>query len=368
MKRVERLTPFIVMEIVEKANMYEDVIHMEIGQPDLLPAPNVQKRAVEAIEQKRFGYTTTEGLEELRIAIARHYRDFYKVEVDWHDIILTPGSSGAFLLAYSLSLDYGERLGFAVPGYPSYKNFAYTLDIEPVFIEVFGPNDYCITPDDIKKTKLHALQISNPSNPTGNIYTSAQLRDLSQECRKKGIKLISDELYQGLVYEHKPLSLLSIDPEAIVISGFSKYFCMPGFRLGWIVVPPYMRKRAIELAQNLFISPPTISQYAALGAFDEEYLRFVNETYRQRRDFLYYELSDLFLLYKPQGAFYLWADISRYSKDSVRFCEEVLQKAKVALTPGIDFGQKYRNFVRISFTSDTKSLKEGAQRLRAFLG
>ena len=368
MKRLKNLTPFIVMDIVQKAARYDDTIHFEIGQPDLPPSPKVTEAARKAIEDGRFSYTQTEGLPALRQRIARHYKDFYDIKIEEDAVILTPGTSGAFLIVYAALLDIGDTIGFADPGYPSYKNFAYTLGIEPRFIPVFEESGYRITPEHLEDLSIDALQISNPANPTGNVYEDHHLQELAHHCRQKGIKLISDELYHGLTYETRPQSALAYDTDAIVINGFSKYFCMPGFRLGWIIVPKSLRRKLIELAQNLFIAPPTISQYAALEAFDYGYLDRVRDTFQKRRDFLYEALSPYFPMQKPKGAFYLWADISKYCDDGVRFCEDLLQKEHVALTPGLDFGKnRTQTRVRLSYTTSIEEMKRGVERIRRYL-
>jgi len=369
MKRLKDLTPFIVMDIVKEAAKYGDTIHFEIGQPDLLPSPKVKEALLKAAQENRFSYTQTEGLEILREKIAAHYKKVYDIEINPKNILLTPGTSGAFLVVYSLALDYGEKIGFADPGYPSYKNFAYVLDIEPVFIDVFKDSNYCITKEHLKNLKIDALQISNPSNPIGNIYSNENLKELIDYCEKEGIAFISDELYHGLTFEKKPQSALKFSENVFVINGFSKFFCMPGFRLGWIIVPNKFLKKAVEIAQNLFISSPTLSQYAAIKAFDYEYLENVNKTYKKRRDFLYDNLKEIFEIpVKPEGAFYIWADTSKYSSDSFYFCKEILEKTHVALTPGIDFGKnETKKYVRFSYTNSIKNMREGVERIKDFL-
>ena len=369
MQRLKDLTPFIVMDIVKEAAKYSDTIHFEIGQPDILPSPKAKEALLKAAQENRFTYTQTEGLKILREKIAVHYKKVYDIEINPENILLTPGTSGAFLVIYSLALDCGERIGFADPGYPSYKNFAYILDIEPIFINVFKDTNYCITKEHLKSVKIDALQISNPSNPTGNIYSDENLKELIEYCEKEGIAFISDELYHGLTYEKKSQSALKFSKNVFVINGFSKYFCMPGFRLGWIIVPDRFLRKAQMLAQNLFISPPTLSQYAALNAFDYEYLENVKKTYKKRRDFLYDSLKEIFEIpTKPQGAFYIWVNISKYSNDSFYFCKEILDKIHVALTPGIDFGKnETKKYVRFSYTNSIKNMREGIERMKDFL-
>ncbi len=366
--RLDKLTPFYVMQILKEAQDYPNAIHLEIGQPDLPPSPKVAQALHAAIDEQHFSYTQTEGLYELRSLIAKHYKLRYNLTVDPDQILLTPGSSGAFLLAYSLTLDISQTLSIADPGYPSYKNFAAMLGIKPKFLNVTPSTNYCITPDMMGDT--HALQISNPANPTGTIYERELLKELAQKCDREGIWLISDELYHGLTYEEQPACAREFSERAIVISGFSKYFCMPGLRLGWIILPHELVDDAIKLAQNIFLSAPTLSQYAALQAFDYAYLKSVTQTFHERRDYLYAALREFFdIPTKPQGAFYIWADVRRYSDDSFAFAKHLLQKIQVATTPGIDFGQnETHRFIRFSFTQPLPKLKEAMERLASLLG
>ncbi len=367
--RLKNLTPFYVMQILKDASKYDDAIHFEVGQPDLPPSPKVLEAAKEAIEKGPFGYTPAEGLQELRTKIAWHYKHRYGLAIDPKRIVVTPGSSGAFTLAYALTTDIGQKLAIADPGYPSYKNFAYMLGIDPLFIPVEADTNYCITPEHLRGRKIDTLQISSPANPTGSIYSKELLQELAKYCSKHGITLISDELYSGLVYESEFVSTLQISEEAIVIDGFSKSFCMPGFRLGWVVLPPHLVQKARELAQNIFLAPPTISQYAALEAFDYDYLEHVRQTFQKRRDLLYELLSPLFDLgAKPQGAFYIWADVRRYGK-STELAKIFLEKTHVAVTPGIDFSQRLgEDFLRFAYTIDKEKMREGVARIASLLG
>ncbi len=369
MERLKNVSSFIVMQIVKEASKFKDAIHFEVGQPDLPPPLGVKKQLLEAIKDNRYSYTESLGLLKLREKIKEHYKTVYDVEISKENILITPGTSGAFLVAYSLCLDYKENLGFSDPGYPCYKNFSYLLDINPVFIKVSKKSNYQITKEHIKDLFLKALEISNPANPTGNVYDRENLKELIEYCNEKGIHFISDELYHGLTYEKRAYSALEFSNEVFAINGFSKYFCMPGFRVGWIIVPDRFIKKAEEIAQNLFISAPTLSQYAALGAFDYEYLNEVKNIFKKRRDFLYESLKDVFNIPEiPNGAFYIWADISKYSNNSLSFCKELLDKTHVAVTPGVDFGNNKTNkFIRLAYTIDIDKMKEGVDRIKKFL-
>jgi aspartate/methionine/tyrosine aminotransferase len=367
--RIDKLQPFRVMDVVREAQRYDDTIHFEIGQPDLPPAPAVKAALHRAIDEDRFAYTESLGLSALRTKIAEHYAREHGVTIDPGRIVITPGTSTAFLIAYLLTLEQGGVLGLADPSYPCYKNFAHMVDVEPLFLPIGAADGYQLTPKHLAGKRLDALHISSPSNPTGTVYTRENLQELAAYCRDEGIALISDELYHGLVYDAPAASAVAFGDEAIVINGFSKYFTMPGLRLGWMVLPEAMVRSAEIIAQNLYISAPTLSQYAALEAFDYAYLSQVRETFRQRRDYLYEALGELFRIdARPDGAFYLWADVSRYSNDAVAFAEELLRECHVAVTPGIDFGTNgTQHYLRFSYTREIAHMREGVERLKEYL-
>lgn len=366
-RRCDTLDPFLVMDVVRDAAALPDAIHFEIGQPDLPPAPGV----LEAIRRFDGHVPCTEslGLRALREKIAGHYRQHYGLTVDPGRIALTQGSSGAFMLAYALLLDAGQTLALSDPGYPCYRNLARMLDIHPLPIAVDASTDYRITPEMLSGHRVHALHIASPVNPTGSVYGDADLQALCAYCQQQQIPLIADELYHGLTYGAPLQSALAFSEEAIVISGFSKYFCLPGFRLGWIILPESMMRKAEILLQNMRIAPATLSQIAALQAFDGDYLAQIRTTFQERRDYLCAALSPLFdIPVKPSGAFYLWADISRYSDDSLAFTRTLLKQSHVAVTPGVDFGDNgTRHFVRFAFTRHLAHLQEGVRRMEQLL-
>ena len=367
--RYENMTSFIVMDIVKEAQKYPNAIHFEIGQPDLAPSPKVKEALHEAINDNCFSYTESMGLLALRVKIKEHYKKTYNVKINENQILLTPGTSGAFLVAYTLSLKYKHRLGLSDPSYPCYKNFAHMLDIEPVFMNIDKSTNYQLIPKHLESQDLDALQISSPANPTGNIYTKENLKALILYCKKNKIAFISDELYHGLTYEENAHTALEFDENVFVINGFSKYFAMPGARLGWIIVPPKYVRQAEIIAQNIFISAPTLSQYGALQAFDYEYLKNSKDIFRERRDYLYKELNEIFDIdSKPDGAFYLWANVSQYTNDSFSFAKELLKNIQVACTPGLDFGKNKSNvYLRFAYTRDIEHLKIGVERLKKYL-
>ena len=367
--RCKEMSSFIVMDIVKEAEKFEDSIHFEIGQPDLPPSPNVKKALHVSIDENRFSYTQSHGLIALREKIAQHYAKTYSVKIDIDQIFLTPGTSGAFLIAYALTLKSGATLGLSDPSYPCYKNFAHLLDIQPLFMPIGKEDEFELHVKDLTPHQLDALQISSPANPTGNIYKHANLKALVEYCEAHHIAFISDELYHGLTYEENAHSALEFSPNVFVINGFSKYYCMPGQRLGWVIVPKEKVRHAEIVAQNLFISAPTLSQYGALEAFDEAYLSEIKAEFKARRDFLYTELSTLFEIdAKPEGAFYIWANISKYSNDSFAFAKELLENIHIATTPGIDFGSNGTNYyLRFAYTRSIEHMREGITRLRDYL-
>lgn len=370
MDRVDKLSPFIVMDILAEAQKLKDVIHMEIGEPDLEPSPRVLEALERAVKEKKFFYTPALGLWELREKIAEFYLKKYGVEVSPERVIVTTGTSGAFLVAYAITLNAGDKIVLPDPSYPCYKNFAHLLDIEPVFVNVDKNTNYELRTEMLKEIKdFKAVHVSSPQNPTGSLYSAETLRELAQFCEERDVYFISDEIYHGLVYEGKEHTALEFSDRAIVINGFSKFFCMPGFRIGWMIVPEELVRKAEIVIQNVFISAPTLSQYAALEAFDYEYLGKVRQTFKERRDYLYSELKELFEIdAKPQGAFYLWANISKYSKDSYEFAKRLLREAKVATTPGVDFGKNKTNqYIRFAYTRNLDELKEGVRRIKEFL-
>ena len=367
--RYESITSFKVMDLVREAQKYSDTIHFEIGQPDLEPSPKVKEALLKAVESSKYGYTETLGLLELREKIAKHYKKDYGVEVEPNQILVTPGTSNAFLIAYLLTLNSGDTLAISDPSYPCYKNFAVMVDAKVKALPIGEENGYQLTAKDLKGHNIDALHISSPANPTGNIYSEQNLKELIAYCENKNIAFISDELYHGLVYDKKAKSALNFSKNAIVINGFSKYFCMPGLRVGWMVLPKHLIKPAEAIAQNLYLSAPTLSQYAALEAFDYDYLTEVKAEYKRRRDYLYSELKELFEIdAKPDGAFYLWCDISKYSNDAVEFSYELLHKLHIAVTPGVDFGKhNTQTKLRFAYTRSIEHMCEGVERLRNFL-
>ncbi|NOX21155.1 MAG: aminotransferase class I/II-fold pyridoxal phosphate-dependent enzyme [Nitrospirae bacterium] len=368
--RLDKITPFIVMDILRKARSMDNAVHMEVGEPDLEPSPRVLEAYEKAIKEGRFYYTEAKGLKRLREAISEYYQSRYKVEISPDRIIITPGTSGAFLVVFAMLMNEKKRLILSDPSYPCYKNFSYFLGADPIFVNVGRETCYEITPEAIRDVReAGSIMVSSPANPTGNLYTRHSLQRLIEAADEKGLWFISDEIYHGLVYDSRECSALEISDNVIVINSFSKYFCMPGFRVGWMILPDKLVRQAEIIVQNIFIAANTPSQYAACEAFDEEHLNRVKTTFKQRRDYLYNALKEVFDIdSQPEGAFYIWADVSRYSNDSFDFCNRLLQEKAVAITPGIDFGVNQTNrYVRLAYTRDLEELKEGVRRIREFV-
>ena len=369
-KYIDKISPFIVMDILAKARTMPDAVHMEVGEPDLSPSEKVTEAYMKAIKDRKFHYTPATGLVELREKIAEYYHDKYNVAVSPERIIITPGTSGAFLVIFAMLIDQERRLLLSDPSYPCYKNFAHFLKTEPVYVPVGKDTNYEILPDAVKsRTDIGALVASSPSNPVGNLYREETVRGLIELSEKMGFHFISDEIYHGLVYDKQEHTSLEYSDRTIVVNSFSKFFCMPGLRIGWMILPEDLVRRAEIIIQNIFIAANTPAQHAAVEAFDVKYLQHVKNTFRQRRDFLYNELKGIFNIDAvPDGAFYIWADISRYSNDSMEFCQRLLDEKAVAITPGVDFGRnRTEQYVRFAYTQDMSRLTEGISRLREFI-
>jgi aspartate/methionine/tyrosine aminotransferase len=371
-----RIDPFIVMDVMREANALaaqgEDIVHLEVGQPGT-PAPaKVLEAAAQALRDDRLGYTDALGVPALRERIARHYADFYGVVVDPAQVVVTTGSSGGFLLAFLAAFDVGDRVALAAPGYPAYRNILSALGIEPVVVETQLADRYQPTParlDDLDGD-LDGLIIASPSNPTGTMVDDAGMRTLVDYCRSRGIRFISDEIYHGITYGHDAVTALAHDGEAVVINSFSKYFSMTGWRLGWLVVPTSMLRAVECLTQNLFISPPSLSQAASIAAFDsEEELRANVAAYARNREILLAELPRVGFdrLAPADGAFYIYADVGAMTNDSPEFCRRMLNEAHVAATPGLDFDPYRGNaFIRFSFAGTEDDMRQAIARLRAW--
>jgi aspartate/methionine/tyrosine aminotransferase len=372
-----RIAPFHVMELLERAHELEargeDIVHMEIGEPDFHTPELVKQAAIKAISEGRTFYTHSLGLRELRERIARHYYESKRVLVSPDRIIVTNGTSGAFFLLASVLLDQTRRLLVSDPGYPCYRNFAILLGAGVISLPVTEETRFQIVPRQINQTpgKKHLLIVSSPSNPTGIVYDKTSLELLLQATASGGGSMAVDEIYSGLTYGEPFQTALSLSDDIIVIDGFSKTFAMTGWRLGWMVVPERIVRAIQKVAQNVFISAPTVAQYAAIHAFDAlDEVEMMKRTYQERRGFLSQRLRQIGfrLPVFPDGAFYIYADISKWGMDSMKFVERSLTKAKVAVTPGYDFGtHRAGDYVRFSYANSIDRLEEGCNRLEEWL-
>jgi aspartate/methionine/tyrosine aminotransferase len=376
-KRADLISPFYVMELLEQAKAMEatgiHVVHMEVGEPDF-PSPSLVKdAALEALAGNRTFYTHSLGLRELRDRISSYYQDEQGISVSPERIVVTNGTSGAFLLLFGALLERGDVLALSDPGYPCYRNFGLLVDAEMLPIAVSEETRFEVTADLLGQLERppKVLVISNPSNPTGVVYRTETLGALNETLTARGGLLVVDEIYGGLVYGRKATTSLAISDNVIVVNGFSKTYAMTGWRLGWMVVPEGLVRAVQKIAQNVFISPPSISQYAAIHAFDAgEELRKMLHTYEERRGFLVPELKRLGfeVPVDPEGAFYVYTDIGKWGLDSMEFTQRALAEAHVAVTPGYDFGRfKAGSRIRFSYANSLEMLKEGCRRLEAWL-
>ncbi|MCH9808373.1 MAG: aminotransferase class I/II-fold pyridoxal phosphate-dependent enzyme [Alphaproteobacteria bacterium] len=366
---------FMVMDVMRAADAKEQagerIIHMEVGQPGT-PAPKVARDAVAAtLAQHNLGYTLALGNHALRERICQHYQDSYGVEIPASRIIITPGSSGAFILAFTGLFDAGATVGLPSPGYPCYRQILKALDLAPALIETSEADRWMPTPHSLQQTHarsaLSGLLVASPANPTGTMIEPDRLAALCQTCERLGVWFISDEIYHGLTYDQPARTALAYSDEAIVINSFSKYFSMTGWRVGWMVVPERLVRVFERLAQNLFICAPAVSQVAALASFDAvEELEANKQTYAQNRALLLRELpkAGFTRIVPADGAFYLYCDISDLADDSAAFARRILDEAGVALTPGIDFDPvRGHRYLRFSYARSTDDIAEAARRL-----
>jgi len=370
--------PFYAMEVLKAANARAaagaDVLHLEIGEPSTGAPRAVIEAAGRLLSTAPLGYTEALGIPELRAAIARHYRATYGIALDPARVVVTAGSSGGFVLAFLAAFDAGDRIALAAPGYPAYHNILTGLGLEPVILPSEAEHRYQLTPELLGRVKgpIDGLLIASPANPTGTMVTGPELQRLIDYCHARGIRFISDEIYHGLTYERRAETVLASTDDAIVINSFSKYFCMTGWRLGWMVVPSALMRSVECLAQNVFISPTALSQRAALAAFDcRDELEANIARYAANRAILLGELpkAGIDRFAPADGAFYLYADVANLTNDSTEFCRRMLAETGVAATPGVDFDKdRGRRFVRFCFAGTTATATEAARRLNAWLG
>ncbi|HEX8165147.1 MAG TPA: aminotransferase class I/II-fold pyridoxal phosphate-dependent enzyme [Beijerinckiaceae bacterium] len=351
------------------------VVHMEVGQPSA-PAPRAAREAAKAaLDAGRIGYTEALGIAPLRERIARHYRESYGVAVAPERIVVTTGSSAGFVLAFLTLFDAGDRVAITAPGYPAYRNILEALDLVPVTIPLSKAEGWIMTAEAVERAHAQAplkgVLAMSPANPSGTMIGEAALARLGETCRGLGLWFVSDEIYHGLTYTAPAATALASDDDAVVINSFSKYYCMTGWRVGWIVVPERLVRPVERLAQNLYISPPYLSQVAALAAFEaREELEAVKEGYARNRAMLLEELPRLGLseMHPVDGAFYVYADVARFTNDSIGFSRRMLEEAGVAATPGLDFDLlEGGHYLRFSFAGSEEECREAVRRLKGWL-
>ena len=367
--------PFIVMDVMENARKAEekgeDIVHMEVGQPGT-PAPiEAQRQLIEKMKNDSMGYTVALGIPELRKRISQLYGDWYNLDLNPDRIIITSGSSAGFILSFSSLFDAKDRVGICSPGYPSYRQILKAQDLETVLIETKFENNFQPFASDLKGLNLSGVLIASPANPTGSMLNYNQLESLILSSLEQNISFISDEIYHGIEYEKKATTALQITNQCYVINSFSKYFSMTGWRVGWMVVPEDHIRQIERLAQNMFICAPHASQIAALHALDcEDELKNNLDVYKENRKLMIKGLKDsgFSKISSPDGAFYIYADVSKFCNDSLEFANRVLKEANVAITPGLDFDPKRGNStLRFSYARSTEDITRGLDKLNTFM-
>ena len=376
-RRSHDIAPFHVMSLLARAQALEqaghDVIHLEIGEPDFTTAEPIVRAGQAALAAGHTRYTAARGLPALRAAIAGFYRQRYNVDLDPERVLVTPGGSGALLLASSLLVDPDRHWLLADPGYPCNRHFLRLVEGAAQLVPVGPQTAYQLTPE-LVETHWNAASVgalvASPANPTGTVLEAAQLAGLSQALKARGGHLVVDEIYHGLTYGMDAPSVLQVDDDAFVLNSFSKYFGMTGWRLGWLVAPPQAVPELEKLAQNLYISASSIAQHAALACFEPETMVIFEQrrhAFQARRDYLLPALRELGfrIEVEPQGAFYLYCDVSAFTDDAQAFCAHFLETEHVAFTPGLDFGHYRANqHVRLAYTQEVPRLQEAVARIR----
>ncbi|MFT4962011.1 MAG: aspartate/methionine/tyrosine aminotransferase [Paracoccaceae bacterium] len=367
--------PFIVMDVMEAARKAEDagrhIIHMEVGQPGTGAPKGATRALARAMEADALGYTVALGLPALRQRIARMYGDWYNVDLNPDRVVITPGSSGGFLLAFTALFDSGDRVGIGAPGYPSYRQILSALGLVPVDLSTAPKNRLQPVPADFAGLDLAGLMVASPGNPTGTMLDRAAMSGLIEATQAMGASFISDEIYHGIEYEAKAVTALELTDEVYVINSFSKYFSMTGWRVGWMVVPEDQVRVVERIAQNMFICAPHASQVVALAAMDcDDELQGNLAIYAANRALMLDGLprAGFSNIAPPDGAFYVYADVSDLTTDSRAFAAEILDKAGVAVTPGLDFDPiRGATTLRFSYARATADITEGLVRLARFM-
>ena len=370
-----KVDPFIVMDVMQAAARAEaqgrHIIHMEVGQPGT-GAPKAATHALtRAMEEGPLGYTVALGVPALRARIAQMYGEWYNVDLDPARVVITSGSSAGFILAFTALFDSGDRVGIGAPGYPSYRQILGALGMTPVDLPAAAENRYQPVPQDFAGLDLRGLLVASPANPTGTMLDHSAMSALIGACHDAGASFISDEIYHGVEYEKKAVTALEVTDDCYVINSFSKYFSMTGWRVGWMVVPEDQVRVVERIAQNMFICAPHASQVAALAAMDcEDELQANMDVYRANRALMLDGLpkAGFANIAPPDGAFYVYADVSNITDDSRALAAEILERAGVAVTPGLDFDPvRGHRTLRFSYARGTDDIREGLARLKAFM-
>ncbi len=375
--RSDAVSPFLVMEVLERAQELEKegrtIVHLEVGEPDFDTPEVVREAGIRAIRDGHTHYTHSLGRPELREAVAEWHTVRFGTPVRPEEVIITLGSSSAMTLLFAALLDAGDEVLVPDPGYPCYPKFVQVLDARPVPVRLREEAGFEYRLADLDQActpRTRVLVLNSPSNPTGTVFSPETIASLVQWCEGR-VTIVSDEIYAGLVYDRTPVSLRQWDPSGIVVSGFSKLFAMTGWRLGYALVPPAMMRTLQRLQQNLFISPPDFAQIAATTALREAgpEVEAMRREYDRRRRYLVDRLRAMGLpaAGRPAGAFYLFLDVSAYTRDVYRFCLELLEQAGVAVAPGVDFGRYGEGYIRICYAASLSQLEAGMDRLARFL-
>jgi len=373
-ERAQQIPPFIVMDVLEKAHELErqgrHIIHLEIGEPDFATPGCICEAGRAAIQRGETHYTHSLGIIELREAICENYHEKYGVNIDPGQIIVTSGTSPALLMIFSALLESGDEIIISNPHYPCYPNFANFLGARPNFVNVYEEDGFQLRHEDIKKkinSRTGAILINSPSNPAGNLLSSERMEKIAG----LGPPVISDEIYHGLVYNKQEHSILEFTDNAFVLNGFSKLYAMTGWRLGYLIAPHQFIRPLQKIQQNFFISAGTISQWAGITALKKAQadVNEMKKIYDERRRYMIRKVRKLGfgLAVEPEGAFYMLVNAKHLSDNSFELAFEILEKAGVGVTPGIDFGKNAEGYLRFSYANSLENIKEGLNRIEDFL-
>lgn len=373
-QKSQDIPPFLVMDVLERAVEMEragnDVIHLEVGEPDFDTPPNIVQAGIEALRAGRTHYTPSVGIYELREAVSAHYQNVYGVGVDPGCVVMTSGCSPAILLSLAALLDPGSEVILSDPHYACYPNFVRFLGGIPIFVKTAADTGFQIDPNLVQRavtSGTRAVLINSPSNPTGTLLDPVRMQNLAEF----GLPIISDEIYHGLVYEGKEHSMLEFTSHCFVINGFSKLYAMTGWRLGYVICPPEFVRPIQKMVQNFFISPADFVQWAGLEALtnSSQATEIMKNTFDERRRFMLERLREIGFRVEvdPTAAFYILADARRFSQDSYRFAFEILEETGVGVAPGIDFGESAEGFIRFSYTNSLDKIRVALDRIDLYL-